>query len=48
MIDLGLTLIQQRLCAIAEELQILQDAAEQLPEPYREELKNDLLRFGIN
>ena len=48
MIDLGLTLIQQRLCAIAEELQILQDAAEQLPEPYREEVKNDLLRFGIN
>ena len=43
--DLGLTLIQQRLCAIAEELQILQDAAEQLPEPYRSEVKADLIRL---
>ena len=46
--DLSLILIQQRLCAITEELQLLQDAAEQLPEPYRKEVKNDLLRFGIN
>ena len=46
--DLSLTLIQERLCAIAEELQILQDAAEQLPEPYRSEVKADLLRLSIN
>ena len=46
--DLVLALIQQRICAIAEELQVLQDAAEQLPEPYRKEVKNELLRFGIN
>lgn len=46
--DLSLILIQQRICAIAEELQALQDAAEQLPEPYRKEVKNDLLRLVIN
>ena len=46
--DLVLALIQQRICAIAEELQVLQDAAEQLPEPYRKEVKDELLRFGIN
>ena len=46
--DLVLALIQQRICAIAEELQVLQDAAEQLPEPYRSEVKADLLRLSIN
>ena len=48
MMDLVLALIQQRLCAIAEELQALQDAAKQLPEPYRKEVENELLRIGIN
>ena len=46
--ELSFTLIQQRICAISEELQNLEDVAQQLPEPYRSEIKADLLRLRIN
>ena len=46
--ELSFTLIQQRICAIEEELQNLEDAAKQLPEPYQTEVRADLLRLRIN
>jgi len=41
--EFGLTLLQQRICAIEEELQMLATMANELPEPYRSEIKADLL-----
>ena len=41
-------LIQQRIQAFSEELEELQSLADQLPEPYRSEVKADLIRLRIN
>jgi len=39
--------IQQRVFSVLEELEMLQALADDLPEPYRSEIKADLSRVSI-